>query len=162
MLWTKPPLDCRVRLASYLITQEDRHVQEATLSLVEQRFLAKKHMIVLMQSGHSWQDASRQAGVQISRSSAYRLLQAVRLRGEGALQDGRHGHPAKLREPVLTFLETTVKPAPETPSSDVQAALHKQFGITVSIGHLNRVRAQLGLGSRVARRKKTTMVIFPC
>lgn len=129
-------------------------MQEATLSLAKQRFLAKKHLVVLMQSGSSWQDASKQAGVQISRSSAYRLLQAVRLRGDEALQDGRHGHPAKLREPVVTFVEATVKSTPEMPSREVQTALSQQFGITVSVGHINRIRAQKRLGSRDARRKK--------
>lgn len=136
------------------MAQGGRYMQEATLSLREQRFLAKKHMVVLMQSGYSWQDASKQAGVQVSRSSAYRLLQAARLRGDEALQDGRRGHPAKLRGPAWTFFEEQVKAAPETPSWEIQTVLHQQFGLTVSIGHLNHVRSYLGLGSRAARREK--------
>jgi hypothetical protein len=39
---------------------------------------AKGQMVALMQTGHSWQEASTMAGVQISRSAAYRLLQKVR------------------------------------------------------------------------------------
>ena len=39
---------------------------------------AKGQLIVLMQAGHSWQEAATMAGVQISRSAAYRLLQKVR------------------------------------------------------------------------------------
>jgi transposase len=66
----------------------------------EQYRAAKGQMIALMQAGHSWQQASTMAGIQISRSSAYRLLQKVRTLGEVGLQGGRHGHPAKLREPV--------------------------------------------------------------
>ena len=66
----------------------------------EQQRVAKGQMVVLMQAGHSWQEASTMAGVQISRRASYRLLQKVRTQGEAGLHDGRHGHPAKLREPV--------------------------------------------------------------
>jgi transposase len=107
-----------------------------------------------MQAGHSWQEAATVAGLQISRSGAYRLLQEVRKRGEAALLDGSHRHPTKLRESVREFLETTCRETPSTPSREVQAALQEQFGIFVSIGHLNRVRAQIGVGSRVVQREK--------
>ena len=120
----------------------------------EQRRGAKRQLIALMQAGHSWQEAATVAGMQISRSGAYRLLQEVRKRGEAALLDGRHGHPTKLRESVREFLETICREAPSTPSREVQAALQEQFGIFVSIGHLNRVRAQIGVGSRVVQREK--------
>ncbi len=120
----------------------------------EQRRGAKRQLIALMQAGHSWQEAATVAGMQISRSGAYRLLQEVRKRGEAALLDGRHGHPTKLRESVREFLETTCRETPSTPSREVQAALQEQFGIFVSIGHLNRVRAQIGVGSRVVHREK--------
>jgi hypothetical protein len=36
----------------------------------------------------------------------------------------------------------------------VQAALQERFGILVSIGHLNRMRAKLGVGSRAIHREK--------
>lgn len=108
-----------------------------------------------MHQGRPWKEATATVGVHISRSTAYRWLEIWRRHGEAALLDGRHGHPGKLREPVLTFLEARLKPTPETPSREVQAALHNQFGITVSIGHLNHVRSQLGLSSRTAQRKKT-------
>jgi transposase len=120
----------------------------------EQRRGAKRQLIALMQAGHSWQEAATVAGMQISRSGAYRLLQEVRKRGEAALLDGRHGHPTKLRESAREFLETTCRETPSTPSREVQAALQEQFGIFVSIGHLNRVRAQIGVGSRVVHRGK--------
>jgi len=35
-----------------------------------------------------------------------------------------------------------------------EAALQERFGILISIGHLNRVRAELGLGSRAGHREK--------
>jgi transposase len=120
----------------------------------EQRYAAKRHLIALMQAGHAWQEAAATAGVQIGRAAAYRLLKQVRTKGESALQEGRHGHPVKLREPVRKWLETTCHATPEMPSRLVQAALQERFGILVSIGHLNRVRAKLGVGSRAASREK--------
>jgi transposase len=66
----------------------------------EQQCAAKGQMIALMQVGRTFQEAATMAGVQISRSAAYRLLRKVRTHGEAGLQDGRHGHPTKVREPV--------------------------------------------------------------
>ena len=109
---------------------------------------AKKQMIALMQAGHSWQEASRMAGIPISRRASYRLLQKVRIQGEAGLQDGRHGHPAKLREPVQQWLKDYCHAAPGTPSHIVQQALANRFDTVVSISHLNATRAALGLGSR--------------
>lgn len=120
----------------------------------EAQQVAKGQMIALMQAGHPWQEAAAMAGVRIGRSSAYQLLRNVRVRGEAALQDGRHGHPTKLRAPVREWLETTCRQAPHTPSRVVQAALQERFGILVSIGHLNRMRATLGVGSRADQRGK--------
>ncbi len=40
----------------------------------EQRRAAKEQMIALMPAGHRWQEASAQAGLQVSRSTAYRRL----------------------------------------------------------------------------------------
>jgi transposase len=137
-----------------MLVQEE--ASEEAMMEHEQACAARKHMIMLMQAGHSWQEAAELAGVHISRSAAYRLLQGVRLRGEVALQDGRHGHPAKLRQPVREWLETTCREAPHTPSHVVQTALQERFGILISIGHLNRVRAELGVGSRVVRREKNS------
>jgi hypothetical protein len=71
----------------------------------EQHRAAKGRMIALMQAGHSWQEAASLADIQISRSAAYRLIQKVRTQGETGLQDGRHGHPAKLI-PIVTTADT--------------------------------------------------------
>lgn len=114
----------------------------------------KAYLISLLQAGHPWQKAAAMAGLHISRSTAYRLLQAIQTRGDAAILDGRHGHPAKLREAVLQWLVTTCRANQQMPSREVQAALPEQFSIHVSIGHLNRVRAQLGIGNHVGRSKK--------
>ena len=118
--------------------------------------VAKAHLVMLMQMGYPWQQAAATAGLHVSRSTAYRLSQTVRTRGDAAFQDGRHGHPAKLREAMLQWLLDTCRTTPLMPSGEIQAALHEQFGIHVSIGHLNRIRAQLGIGNHVGRLKKNS------
>ena len=40
----------------------------------EQRRAAKEQMMAFMQTGHRWREASAQAGLQVSRSTAYRRL----------------------------------------------------------------------------------------
>ncbi|HEX6481108.1 MAG TPA: helix-turn-helix domain-containing protein [Ktedonobacteraceae bacterium] len=122
----------------------------------EQRRAAKEQMIVLMQAGHQWQEAAAQARIQVSRSTAYRLLRLVRTRGKAAFQDGRHGHPAKLRIAERAWLESYYRASPGAPSRVVQATLQERFGIHISIGYLNQVRANLGLGSRIHEAGKKT------
>ncbi len=95
----------------------------------EQNHAAKGQLVALMQAGHSWQEAATMAGVQISRSAAYRLLLKIRTQGEAGLRDGRHGYPAKLRGPVQQWLKDYCQAAPGTASRIVQQALQKRFGI---------------------------------
>ncbi|WP_220196855.1 helix-turn-helix domain-containing protein [Ktedonospora formicarum] len=96
---------------------------------------AKTHLVMLMQVGYPWHKAA--AGLHMSRLTAYRLVQAVQTRGEVAFQDRRHGHPTKLREAVLQWLLAFCCANQEPQSHEVQVALQEQFGIHVSIGHLN-------------------------
>jgi len=135
--------------------REDSTNEERTME-AEQRRAAKEQMIALMQTGHRWQEAAAQAGIQVSRSTAYRLLRLVRTRGKAAFQDGRHGHPAKLRTAERTWLESYCRASPGTPSRVVQATLQGRFGIQISIGSLNQVRASLGLGRRTQESGKKT------
>ncbi len=113
----------------------------------EQYRAAKVRLVAQMQAGQSWQVAAATAGVQISQSTAYRLLQIVQKRGESALRDGRHGHPIKLRGEIRTFLEDYCRAAPRTPSSVIQRLLHKRFDLSVSLSQINRVRAALGVSN---------------
>lgn len=113
-----------------------------------QRQEAKAKLATAMVYGCFWEDAARWAGVQTSRSAAYRLRQAFCAGGEEALRDGRHGHPSKLRGPVRQWVEEYCRGAPGTPSRVVQTALLERFGVHVTIGHLNHVRAALGVGNR--------------
>ncbi len=88
------------------------------------------------------------AAVPLGRSGAYRVLRAVARQGEGALRDGRHGHPSKLRGPVRAWLEAYCRGAPTASGAAVQAALRERFGLTVSVSQINRVRTALGVSRR--------------
>src|SRR5690242_8612796 len=77
----------------------------------EQYRAAKVRLVPQMQAGQSWQLAAAIAGMETSQSTAYRLLQVVQKRGQAALQDGRHGHPIKLRGEARAFLEASCRQA---------------------------------------------------
>lgn len=116
-----------------------------------QRHAAKVQLIDKMKRGQSWQEATKAAGLQISQASAYRLLHRVRIEGEAALYDGRHGHVSKLREPIRRWLEAYCRASPASTSRTVQTALSERFGVWISITHLNRVRAALGVSRHPQR-----------
>ena len=116
--------------------------------------VAKIYLVAGMQEGQSWQRAAASAGLQISQSNAYRLMKAVRQRGEAALSDGRHGHPSKLRGAAQAFLEEKCRQAPQTPSSTIQIALRERFDLCVSISQINRVRAALGISNHPKNREQ--------
>src|SRR5713101_2377105 len=114
----------------------------------EQLRATRAQLVACMQEGHSWQVAAARTGIQISRSTAYRLCQRVREQGEVALQDRRHGHPIKLRGEVRTFLEVYCQQAPHTPSSASQTPLQERFDLSVRINQINRDRATLKVSNR--------------
>jgi len=122
----------------------------------EQQRVAREQMVALMQAGHSWQEASTMAGVQTSRSAAYRLLQKVRTQGEVGLHDGRHGHPAKVLPSVLRWLELRCQATSSVASSQLQAELQEQLGVRLSISHLNAVRAAHGWSNAASQVKKNS------
>ncbi|HEV2583733.1 MAG TPA: hypothetical protein VGT44_22930 [Ktedonobacteraceae bacterium] len=74
-------------------------------------------------------------------------------------EDGRHGHPAKLRTDERAWLETYCHTSPGTPSRVVQTAFQERFGLQISLGYLNQVRANLGLGSRTHEVEKKTRFV---
>ena len=120
----------------------------------EQRQAAKRQMLELMQAGQPWQAAAVAAGLQVSRSTAYRWQHEVRTRGEAALQDGRQGHPAKVLPPVLYWLESRLQASSLVKSSQVQRELQEQLGVRISISHLNAVRASHGWSNTASRAGK--------
>lgn len=120
----------------------------------EQRSAAKARLVAYIQEGQTWRVAAEIAGIQTSQSTAYRLLQTYRLRGEAGLQDGRHGHPIKLRGAARTFLEEKCRQTPHTTSSTIQVELQKRFDLSVSISQINRVRAALNLSNHTRGQKQ--------
>jgi transposase len=117
-----------------------------------ERQLARIGLIKAMLAGQSWREAAAARELApIKRAMAYRLVQAVRLRGDVALADGRQGHPSKLRGEARTFLEASCREAPSTPSPTFQAALRERFGLQVSVSQINRLRAALGVSNHSRR-----------
>src|SRR6266852_3245338 len=110
-------------------------------------YTARVQVVEAMEQGLPWHEAAKQAGLQISQSTAYRLRQRMRQGGKQALREGRHGHPAKLRGEVRQWLEETCRQAPHTPSHEVQTQLAEQFALSISVSQINRVRAALGVSN---------------
>ena len=88
------------------------------------------------------------------RTTVYRLLKRVQREGEDAFNDGRHGHPVKLRGEILSFLQEHCQNNPSAPSSAVRCLLSERFGLSVSVSQLNRVRAAHGLSRQPMPREK--------
>jgi len=106
---------------------------------------AKAQVVEHMLQGQPWHEAVAAVGLRISRSTAYRLVKRVRIEGEAALTDGRHGHPTKLRAPLRHWLEAYWRDHQGATCQEAQAALEARFGVRVSQSHLSRVRAALGV-----------------
>ncbi len=100
-----------------------------------------------MFAGQPWQVAAAQSNLRVSRTTAYRLVQLARdeEKAASAFLDDRHGHPYKMTEPVQMWLVEVCTRDPQIPSSRLQGELKTTFGTEVSIGHINRVRAQYGV-----------------
>ncbi len=83
----------------------------------EVRLAATAQMVAHMQAGQSWHKAATNAGFHTSRAPAYRLLRRVRTEGAVALDDQRHGHPTKVRQPVRDWLAAFCRAAPGPPDA---------------------------------------------
>src|SRR5229473_7728043 len=90
-------------------------------------YMARVQVVQAMEQGLPWYEAAKQAGLQISQSTAYRLRQRMRREGKVALQEGRHGHPVKLCGEAHEFLEATCRQAPQTANHEIQAQLAQRF-----------------------------------
>lgn len=108
---------------------------------------ARLQLIANMLEGQHWQKAMTDAGLSIGRSTAYRLVQLARdpERSEQPFLDDRHGHPYKLTGSVRSWIVEYCTQHPGAYSSQVQAELRARFGVEVSRGHINRVRAEAGV-----------------
>ena len=127
--------------------KQQKQASELVILERNQRQLAREQLVTAMLEGQSWQQVSVGSSLPLKRAMAYRLLHAVRTQGEVALQDGRHGHPVKLRGAARTFLEEYCRQIPSTPSSAIQTLLQERFGLSISTSQINRVRAALGVSN---------------
>src|SRR5437763_17183825 len=118
-----------------------------------------------MLEGQPWQKAMSNAGLQVGRSTAYRLVQLAcdPERSERPFLDDRHGQPYKLTEPMRRWIVEYCTQHPGVSSSQVKAELQAQFGLEVSRGHINRVRAEVGITAPWrGRTKKNERSPSPC
>src|SRR5713226_9801715 len=95
-------------------------------------YVARVQAVEAMEHGLPWHEAAKQAGLEISQSTAYRLRQRMRQGGEQALREGRHGHPIKLRGEIRQWSEQTCRQAPSPPSHEIQTQLAQQFSLQIS------------------------------
>jgi transposase len=114
--------------------------------------VAKAQVGYALLEGCSWREAVQVAGVQMNRATAYRLRQRMLAGGEEAVHDRRQGHASKVRRAVRTWLEGYYQHHPRAPGKAVQALLEEQYGVWVSVTHLNRLRAALSGATRVGEK----------
>ena|SRR2546421_2875812 len=105
--------------------------------------MARVQVVEAMEQGLPWHEAAKRTGLEISQSTAYRLRQRMRQGGEPAL-----------RGEVRHWLEQTWKPAPHTPSHEIQTQLAQRFTLQISVSQINRVRATLGVSNPPQSAKK--------
>ncbi len=119
-----------------------------------------------VEHGMSATEARRLCSVPMHRTTVYRLLKRVEREGEHAFAERRHGHPTKLRGEVLTWMLEYCHHHRSASSADVQRCLSEQFGLSVSISQLNRVRAAHGLSRQpvplILQEKKTANWCHHC
>ena len=106
---------------------------------------AKARLVAAMDQGVGWEEAAATAGLLISRATAYRIWLRACCEGNSAFEDQRHGHPAKVCGPIPLWIIAQCQAHPHAPSHVLQMAIQERFGITISVRHLNRVRAALGV-----------------
>lgn len=133
----------------------------STMVTSEEQRAAKQQALAAFEQGYSVQHLLNTTPVPLHRSTLYRLRQRFQVNPETALSDGRHGHPSKLRSEVYAWLQEYCQAAPGCSSRTVQTALYERFAVQVSIAHLNRIRASLGLSRRLrgVEKKPTRLLI---
>jgi transposase len=111
----------------------------------------KQQVVERMQAGQTWSEAIEQVGVKVCQSTAYRWVRCWRDKGAAGLSDERHGHLYKMTPEIQEWLKAYCGQAPQVASSQVKKLIEEKFKVELSRGHLNRVRAELG----VSRPKKS-------
>ena len=120
------------------------------------RQAARQEMVRQVELGATASEARRRCPVPMHRTTVYRLFKRIEREGEQALAEKRHGHPTKLRAEILTFVLDYCQSHASAASHKVQRLVADQFGISVSVSQLNRVRAAHGLSRKIPPREKKT------
>lgn len=105
-----------------------------------EKITAKLLFVQALQNGTGWREAAKAAGLSLCRTSAYNYRKRFEQSGEAALQDGRQGHPSKLKPAEQTWLVQYCRNNPHLTSPQLQQALQEHFQLTVSVSYLNQVR----------------------
>ena len=113
----------------------------------DERRERKAQMIGGMLEGGRWREATERAGIPTSQTAAYRLLRLVRTDGDCALEERRHGHPYKVTPSVREWLIERCRGTPGLSGRVLCAEIEERFGVGVSITHINRLRAELGVSN---------------
>lgn len=111
----------------------------------EERRRRKAQLVASMLEGERWDEAADAAGLKTSQTAAYRLLRLVRTEGDAALEERRHGHPHKVTPSVREWLTARCRGTPDLAGRVLGAEIEERFGVGVSLTHINRVRAELGV-----------------
>lgn len=106
---------------------------------------AKARLVAAIDQRVGWEEAAATAPLLISRATAYRIWLRACCAGPSPFEDQRHGHPAKVRGPVPAWIVAQCQAQPQMPSHVLQIAIQQRFAITLSVRHLNRVRAAVGV-----------------
>ena len=120
----------------------------------EQRQAARREIVQQVEQGATALEARMRNPVSMHRTTVYRLLKRVQREGEDAFNDGRHGHPVKLRGDILTWMLDYCQNHASAASREVQCLMAEHFGLWVSVSQLNRVRAAHGLSRKNPSREK--------
>lgn len=114
-----------------------------------------RQLIELMLSGQSYVKAERQlaAPAPFQQSRAYQLLKQARSTGSIDYHDARHGHPAKFRPEITSWLKQRCQNEALITSRQLQFELGQQFKLRVSKSQINRLRVQLQVANSLASRK---------
>ncbi len=137
-------METREAMAMALVAPDDLQAQRS----------ARQEIVQQVKLGATAREARKRCSVPMHRTTVYRLLKRVEREGEDALDERRHGHPAKLRGEVLTCVLDYCQSHASATSREVQHLVAERFRITVSVSQLNRVRAAHGLSRKTPQREK--------
>ncbi|MBA3468345.1 MAG: hypothetical protein H0T53_01750 [Herpetosiphonaceae bacterium] len=114
----------------------------------------QRRVIATMAAGLSWKDACQQADAAISRSTAFRWHARARATGATVVPDQRHGHVWLVDQAVQDWMVTYCQAHPHTPSHLLKTLVETALQRTISVSHLNVVRARLGITYQRPRHEK--------